>query len=70
MFIGEDGLYRCQGILGNADLIPSTKHPILLPKKHHLVVLIVKDAHERVTYNGVKETLRTKYWIVRVRQFV
>ena len=70
LFVGEDGLYRCCGRLSNADLIPSTKHPVLLPKKYHLTVLIVRDAHERVMHNGVKETLtelRTKYWIIRGR---
>ena len=73
LFIDKDGLYRCQGRLSNADLTISAKHPILLPKKHHLTVLLVKHSHKRVMHNGVKETLtelRTEYWIVRGRQFV
>ena len=57
LFIDKDGLYRCQGILSNADLTFSAKHPILLPKKHHLTVLLVKHSHKRVMHNGVKETL-------------
>jgi len=42
-------------------------------KSHHLSLLIVKDAHERVMHNGVRETLtqiRSNYWIIRGRQFV
>ena len=73
LFVGKDGLYRCQGRLSNADLTPSGKHPIILPKKHHLTTLLVKDAHERVMHNSVKETLtelHANYWIIRGRQFV
>ena len=49
------------------------KHPILLNKKHYLTYLIVKNAHERVQHNGVKETLtevHSKYWIIRGRSLV
>ena len=35
----------------------SVKHPILLPRAHPLTELIVREAHDRVFYNGVKETL-------------
>ena len=65
LFIDKDGLYRCQGRLSNADLTISAKHPILLPKKHYLTVLLVKHSHKRVMHNGVKETLtelQTEYF--------
>ena len=51
LFVDGDGLLRCKGRLGNADLPVSVKHPILLPKDHHLAVLVVKDTHERVGHN-------------------
>ena len=73
LFLDEDGLYRCKGRLSNADIPPSMKYPILLNKRHHLAILIVRNAHERVMHNGVKETLaevRMKYWIIKARQFV
>ncbi len=73
LFVGDDGLYRCKGRLGNANLPYPTKFPALLCRQHHVTSLIVKDAHERVMHNGVKETLtelRTRYWIVKGRQFV
>ena len=50
-----------------------TKHAILLNSKHHITTLIIKDCHEKVMHNGVKETLtqlRSKYWIVKGRLLV
>ena len=73
LFLDEDGLFRCKGRLGNADIPTQTRHPILLPKHHQLTILVVRSAHRRVMHNGVRETLaeiRTKYWIIRGRQFV
>ena len=69
----EGEMWRCRGRLGNSDIPYTAKHPILLMKSHHLALLIVQDAHERVMYNGVKETLteiRSKYWIIKGKQFM
>lgn len=49
------------------------KHPILLPRQHHLATLVVRHAHSRVLHNSVKETLtevRTKFWIIKGQSFV
>ncbi len=51
------GLWRCGGRLGNADIPYATNHPVLLPRNHHLTTLVVEAAHKRVGHNGVKETL-------------
>ena len=70
---GQDGIWRCQGRLQQSDLPETVNYPILLDKKHHFTKLIVMDCHARVLHNGVKQTitqLRTKYWIVKGRQFV
>ena len=51
----------------------SSKHPVVLPKKHKLSALIAHSAHRRVQHNGVKETLteiRAKYWIIGGRSLV
>jgi len=72
LFLAE-GVWQCRGRIGNADLPCTTKYPILLSKEHYLATLIVLDAHNRVMHNGVKETLtevRSKYYIIRGRQFV
>ena len=73
LYCDTDGVWRCKGRLGNADLQENTKYPIFLNRKHHLTALVVQDCHTRVMHNGVKETLtefRSRYWIVRGRQFV
>lgn len=66
LFKDKEGVLRCEGRLSNAELPYSVKFPIFLPKDHLIASLIVKQAHERVLHNGVKETLaemRSKYWI-------
>ena len=73
LFHDEGGLWRCGGRLKNEDVPFTTKHPILLDKKHHLTFLIVNEAHRRVQHNGVEETLtevHSKYWIVGGRSVV
>ena len=70
VFIDPEGLWRCGGQLANADLPYLTRHPALLPKKHHFTILIVKNAHERVLHNGVRETLRSRYWVIWGRRLV
>ena len=73
VFSDPNGILRCGGRLGNADLSESQKHPALLDANHHVTSLIVRACHERVHHNGVKETLtelRSRFWIVRGRQVV
>ena len=57
LFQDDHKLWRCGGRLQNADIAFSTKHPLILPKDHRLVTLIVQSAHQKVQHNGVKETL-------------
>ena len=73
MFMDEAGLWRCRGRLTNADLPQPSKHPILLEITHTFTTLTMKDCHEKVMHNGVRETLsklRTRYWIVRGQSFI
>ena len=73
LFLDQTGIWRCGGRLGNADILYGTKHPILLSKQHFLTKLIVRNAHERVMHNGVKDTLtevRSKFCIVKGRSFI
>ena len=73
LFRDETGLWRCKGRIQNAAVPYSTKHPILLPKNHHVTSLLVMEAHCRVLHNGVKETLtelRERFWIIRGRSIV
>jgi hypothetical protein len=73
LFQGDEGIWRCGGRLSNADIPYNVKHPILLPRDHHLTQLIVRRAHERVLHNGVKDTLnevRSKFWIIKCRSLL
>ncbi|XP_078363513.1 uncharacterized protein LOC144647606 [Oculina patagonica] len=49
------------------------KHPLLLPKDHHVTKLIIVDVHESVGHLGqeyVLTYLRQKFWIVKGRTAV
>ena len=73
LFQDEAGLWRCRGRIQNAAVSYPTKHPILLPKNHHITKLLVMEAHRRVLHNGAKETLteiRARFWIIRGRSLV
>ena len=73
LFLDENGVWRCGGRLSKAEIPYGVKHPILLPRQHHLTTLVVRCAHLRVLHNGVKETLtevKSKFWIVKGRAFV
>ena len=66
-------IWRCKGRLEKADLPYSAKYSALLPKQHALTDLIIRESHECVMHNGVKEILaetRSKYWIIYGRQSV
>ena len=73
VFVDNEGIWRCCGRLGNADIPDSSKYPILLDAKHHVTALIVKACHEKVLHGGVKSTLtelRSRYWAVKGRSLV
>eukprot|EP00731_Ephydatia_muelleri_P024188 Em0016g459a len=70
LFKDEQGLWRCRGRLGKADIPENTRHPVLLYGKHYLTLLIVQECHVRVFHGGVKDTLteiRARYWIIKGR---
>ena len=73
IFADEEGIYRCGGGLCKTNLSFECKHPTIIPKDHHITELIIKDSHNKVYHNGVKETLtqvKIQYWITRGRQAV
>ena len=55
LFLGDNGIWRCQGRITNADIPYSTKYPIFLHKDHHLTRLFMLNAHQRVLHNGVRK---------------
>ena len=72
LFTDKKGIWCCGGWLSNVEAPFATKHPVLLPWNHPLSKL-VREAHECVHHNGVKETLtetRRKFWIPKERGLV
>ena len=73
LFLDEEGTIRCQGRIDESSLTMTTKRPILLPARHFYTQLVIRNCHEVVHHNGVKETLnciREVYWIPRGREAV
>ena len=73
LYLNKEGIMCCGGRIHNAPLSDSTKFPYLLPKKHRLTELIVRDTHERHFHSGTNSTvtyLRQRYWIPAARQCV
>ena len=64
----ENGLLRVGGRLSRASMPDYTKHPIILPRSHHVTTLIIRQVHENLGHAGrnhVLSELRNKYWILR-----
>ena len=69
----KDGIIRVGGRLRHAPLENEMKHPVILPKKHHIVKLIIDYYHRASGHSGVEYTLsliRQRFWIVGARSSV
>ncbi|XP_070855585.1 uncharacterized protein [Drosophila suzukii] len=70
-FLDDEGLMRA---LKNAlQLSMSQRTPIILPKAHHLTILVIRNAHHNTLHGGVQLTLSTihqVFWIVNGKQAV
>ena len=68
LFLDTEGIWRCGGRLSNANAPFHVKHPILLPRSHHLATLVVRRAYEKMIHNGVKDTLtevQSRFWLLK-----
>lgn len=73
LFCNDDGLWRCRGRLGNADVKDNVKYHYLLLKEHRFTELVVIYSHDLVLYNGLRDTLtqlRSEYWVGKARSFI
>ena len=67
----DKGLIKCKGRLNNAPLPVNSRNPILLPAKHKFTRLLIKQSHESVKHNGIRDTLTTlreRYWVLCGRE--
>ena len=68
-FLDEKGLMRVGGRLSKADIPTSAKHQIILPDKHPVVQLLIRQYHE-ISHFGteyVLSAIRQRFWIVHGR---
>lgn len=50
--IDDNGFLRVRGRTSSADMSWEEKHPIVLPKNHHVSTLLVRHYHEQVAHQG------------------
>ena len=65
-FTDEKEIIRVGGRADKAIVTYDSKHPVLLPKNHHISYLITKETHE-TNHTGVATTIaltRRKFWII------
>ena len=72
--LDEDGILRCDGRLHFAECLPWDAHyPIILPRNHWIMTLIIKDSHEKSFHAGTNQVLAelsVQYWILSAREAV
>ncbi|XP_076295805.1 uncharacterized protein LOC143216540 [Lasioglossum baleicum] len=64
-FLDDKGILRVGGRLHNSALPFEQRHPILLPRGHHITKLIIRDSHLKTHHAGITATLydvRQRYW--------
>ena len=70
----EDGVLRVGGRLQKAVVLSwDEKHPMILPKHHHVSQLIVRHYHEFAAHSGREQTLcelQRMFWIIGGRSLV
>ncbi|XP_023819257.1 uncharacterized protein LOC111948793 [Oryzias latipes] len=63
-------LLRVGGRLVNAPIPFEAKHPVILPKCHHITKLLIKHYHLRLGHSGMERVLseiRQRFWILKAR---
>ena len=69
----DEGLLRVGGRLDRAPINRNAKHPVILPKNHPIVTLIVNHYHQLSGHSGLEYTLsliRQRFWIINGRKTV
>lgn len=72
-FVDENDILRVGGRLTNAEIAYDSRHPILLPRRDHIVNLIIEYHHRKNLHTGpqlLMSILRQKYWIMSARNIV
>ena len=59
LYLYEDKIIRCKGRISNADTTEENKNPVLLPSRHRYTELLIRERHDHVHHNDVRETLNS-----------
>ena len=67
-YLDGDGIVRVGGRLGKAGFPLEIKHPVILPRKHHITELLIRHCHESVEHQGrgmtINEIRSHGFWII------
>ena len=69
----KEGLLKVGGRLVNASVDDKVKHPVILPSRHPVTDMIIRQHHAEVGHMGqetVLSSIRKEYWIVKRRTAV
>lgn len=72
-FIDPNGLLRVGGRLDNAQISYNSKHPIILPSKHSLSILLIQEFHVSHLHAGISvlsNIIRQNYWILQCKRLI
>ena len=66
-FVGKEGLLRVGGRIDRASISFDSRHPVIIPSKHHVVELIIRHFRERDGHIGARSVLaavQQEFWII------
>ena len=67
-FLDNEGIIRVGGRVNQAVCSYSEKHPIVLPRKHHITELVIRHCHEKSQHQGrgitTNEIRSNGFWII------
>lgn len=72
-FLDSFNLIRVGGRLRLSNISYNQRHPIVLPRSHHFISMIIRQCHVRNLHTGVLATLhniRQRYWVLNGRNQV
>ncbi|XP_054259401.1 uncharacterized protein LOC128984138 [Macrosteles quadrilineatus] len=72
-FLDSDGILRVGGRLNNSSLPSDVRHPLLLPRKHHVVDLLIDHFHITHLHSGPQLTqavIAQSFWILCARSVI
>jgi hypothetical protein len=68
VFCDKDGLLRSHSRIANAEMEYDARFPIILPKRHNFVEMLVRKTHYEIGHFGwsfVLAKLQKRFWILR-----